>query len=539
MSTQEWWKNSVGYQIYPRSFQDSNGDGIGDIRGIISRLDYLVELGVDFIWINPVYKSPNVDNGYDISDYEAIQPEYGTLDDVKELIAACHQKNIKVLFDLVVNHTSNLHPWFVEAMKSKDNPYHDYYLFVDNDGTTPPNNWESFFGNSAWEYVPQLQQSYLHIFAKEQPDLNWKNKAMRAEIYQMMRFWLDLGLDGFRLDAISHIQKADWAVPMVKTDKWRNFMNVAGIEQYMTELKQVFDEYHVLTVGEASGVSSKKAPEWTGDGGYINMIFELEHNQKTGKNGSEVIDLPAYQDVIYRWQRDQLKEGWNALYIENHDNPRAATIFGNDNPEYLKTLALSYFLLRGTPFIYQGQEIGMTNFPYSKVEQFDGVDAKMQYADWLAKGDDELTALKKVGRVSRDNSRTPMQWSGETNAGFTNATPWMNVNPDYTTRNVASEEQDAASLLSFYKQLISLKKSSAAFGTGTIKLITSEPGQFVFERVNEDASYLVVANLTTLDVELPAAIVNNYQTGKIVLSTGAAADITKVKPGTGLVIQKG
>ncbi|WP_252897905.1 alpha-amylase family glycosyl hydrolase [Amylolactobacillus amylophilus] len=267
-----------------------------------------------------------------------------------------------------------------------------------------------FFGTSAWEYVPHLKQSYLHIFAKQQPDLNWKNAKMRTEIYEMIRFWLNLGLDGFRLDAISHIQKKNWAVPMDKDDKWRNFMNVPGIEQYMSELKEIFDEYHILTVGEASGVSSKKAPEWTGEKGYINMIFELEHNLKTGSKGHEVIDIPRYQDVIYRWQRDQLTHGWNALYIENHDNPRAATIFNTTSPSAIKTLALSYLLLRGTPFIYQGQEIGMTNFPFAAIEQFDAVDAKLQYHEALKAGINSKQALNRIGRLSRDNSRTPMQW---------------------------------------------------------------------------------------------------------------------------------
>lgn len=539
MNSEKWWQNSVGYQIYPRSFQDSNGDGIGDIKGIINRLDYLVELGIDFIWINPIYQSPNVDNGYDISDYEAIQPEYGTLADVQDLITACHQRHIKVLFDLVVNHTSDQHPWFVEALKGKDNPYHDYYLFADSTEEAPPNNWESFFGTSAWEYVPHLKQSYLHIFAKQQPDLNWKNAKMRTEIYEMIRFWLNLGLDGFRLDAISHIQKKNWAVPMDKDDKWRNFMNVPGIEQYMSELKEIFDEYNILTVGEASGVSSKKAPEWTGEKGYINMIFELEHNLKTGSKGHEVIDIPRYQDVIYRWQRDQLTHGWNALYIENHDNPRAATIFNTTIPSAIKTLALSYLLLRGTPFIYQGQEIGMTNFPFAAIEQFDAVDAKLQYHEALKAGINSKQALNRIGRLSRDNSRTPMQWDNTKNAGFSIGDPWLPINPNWSHLNIAQEKANPDSVLSFYKKLIQLKKSDPAFGIGQINIFTAYPGQFIFERTGPHNSYLVIANLSDRNASIPPQISTNYEGGAVLLSTDQNTITTTIRPGTGLVIQKG
>ena len=400
----------VGYQIYPKSFKDSNGDGLGDIKGIIEKLPYLRELGVDFLWINPIYKSPQIDGGYDISDFYAIDEMFGTLDDFQTLLKEAHDLDLKIMLDLVVNHTSDQHPWFIESQKSKDNPYRDYYLWEDASPNQMPNEWISFFGGSTWAYDEKTKQAYFHVFAKEQPDLNWKNPKVCQEIYKMIRWWLDLGIDGFRLDAISHIQKMPWSYK-IKSWKgngpWIPFMNVSGIETYMAELKAIFDEYGALTVGEASGVQSTEAPDWTDESGYINMIFELEHNVRKANDQSQG-DTYGYKKVIMRWQKDLLSRGWNALYIENHDQPRSIDTFGNGSIESAKALAVSYMLLRGTPFIYQGQEFGMSNFPFTDSKQLRSDEIIKQYDQLLTKLS-EKEALEEVSKNSREHSRTPLQ----------------------------------------------------------------------------------------------------------------------------------
>lgn len=489
-----WWQNAVGYQIYPRSFFDSNGDGIGDIKGIIEKLPYLKELGVDFIWLNPMYKSPNVDNGYDISDYQDIAAEFGNMADFKTLLQATHQIGLKLILDLVVNHTSDQHPWFVEAKKGKDNPYRNYYHWQEATETKLPNNWQSFFGGSTWTFDEKSSQAYFHVFAPEQPDLNWKNKAVRNEIYQMIRFWLDMGIDGFRLDAISHIQKEPWDF-QIKMNPWAPFMNVAGIDDYMKDLQQIFNEYDVMTVGEASGVSSKKAVNWTDKDGYLDMIFELEHNVRMGKPGKERINLLGFKKVIARWQKDLGPKGWNALYIENHDNPRFNSILGNETRKSAKALALMYLFLRGTPFIYQGQELGMTNYPFKAISEINAKDTLSYYKRLLAeKSEDE--ALKLATAWTRDHARTPMQWDTKKNSGFTTGRPWLKVNPNYEKINVATEDKDPESVLNFYRQLIALRKKEQTFITGTFTLLAAkDPDIFAYLRTGKK-QFLIVTNIS-------------------------------------------
>lgn len=494
----------VGYQIYPKSFKDTNGDGIGDINGIIEKIPYLRELGIDFIWINPIYKSPQVDGGYDISDYQVIDEMFGSLEDFKKLLDKAHENGLKVIMDLVVNHTSDQHPWFLESQKSKDNPYRDYYLWEDASPNQMPNDWISFFGGSTWAYDEKTKQAYFHVFAKEQPDLNWKNPKVRQEIYDMIRWWLDLGIDGFRLDAISHIQKMPWnyKIKSWKGDgPWVPFMNVAGIETYMSDLKAIFDEYGALTVGEASGVRSKQAPDWTDEAGYINMIFELEHNVRKS-NGNGQGSIYGYKKVIMRWQEDLLERGWNALYIENHDQPRSIDTFGDGSIESAKALAVSYMLLRGTPFIYQGQEFGMTNFPFTDAKQLRADEIKKKYEMLMT----ELSAnqaLAEVTQNSREHSRAPMQWDNSKNAGFTSGQAWMEINPNFSVINSQTNQE----LIELYKKLIELRHQEPAISEGSIKFhFKRHPQVLVYER----AEFLIIVNLADKKAHLDFTKIDSF-----------------------------
>lgn len=494
----------VGYQIYPKSFKDTNGDGIGDINGIIEKIPYLRELGIDFIWINPIYKSPQVDGGYDISDYQVIDEMFGSLEDFKKLLDKAHENGLKVIMDLVVNHTSDQHPWFLESQKSKDNPYRDYYLWEDASPNQMPNDWISFFGDSTWAYDEKTKQAYFHVFAKEQPDLNWKNPKVRQEIYDMIRWWLDLGIDGFRLDAISHIQKMPWnyKIKSWKGDgPWVPFMNVAGIETYMSDLKAIFDEYGALTVGEASGVRSKQAPDWTDEAGYINMIFELEHNVRKS-NGNGQGSIYGYKKVIMRWQEDLLERGWNALYIENHDQPRSIDTFGDGSIESAKALAVSYMLLRGTPFIYQGQEFGMTNFPFTDAKQLRADEIKKKY-EMLMTELSENQALAEVTQNSREHSRTPMQWDNSKNAGFTSGQAWMEINPNFSVISSRTNQE----LIELYKKLIELRHQEPAISEGSIKFhFKRHPQVLVYER----AEFLIIVNLADKKAHLDFTKIDSF-----------------------------
>jgi len=515
--SEKWWKEAVGYQIYPASFKDSNNDGIGDINGIREKLSYLKELGIDFIWINPIYQSPFVDNGYDISDYQAILEKFGTMDEFDALLAEAHQMGIKIIMDLVINHSSDQHEWFIESRQSVDNPYRDYYIWVDGTPDQAPNEWQSIFGGSAWQYDEQTGQYYLHIFAKEQPDLNWESDKLKAELFTMIRWWLDKGIDGFRLDAISHVKKDEYSVQATE-NPFSPFQNVSGIEDHFTELKNVFDEYDIMTVGEASGVSANEGPEWVGENGYFDMIFEFDHISiwKHEKDGD--LDVLSLKQSLSAWQRALDGKGWNALYMENHDVPRCVSVFGDTSPAYwqvsAKAIAMMYFFLQGTPFIYQGQEIGMTNLPFSSIDEIDAVDSKRLYQQLLDEGRSEEEALDIVANTTRDNSRTPMQWNDHLYAGFSEVAPWLLVNPNYQMINVADQTNDPESILSFYKKMITLRRENKGLIYGSSNEYLPENEQlFVYERVLDEERYLIIVNLTdeAATYTLPTEIETNWE----------------------------
>ncbi|STD23999.1 glycoside hydrolase family 13 protein [Enterococcus mundtii] len=533
--TEKWWKEAVGYQIYPASFKDSNNDGIGDINGIRQKLSYLKELGIDFIWINPIYQSPFVDNGYDISDYQAILKKFGTMDEFDALLAEAHQMGIKIIMDLVINHSSDQHEWFIESRQSVDNPYRDYYIWVDGTPDQAPNEWQSIFGGSAWQYDEQTGQYYLHIFAKEQPDLNWESDKLKDELFTMIRWWLDKGIDGFRLDAISHVKKDEYSVKATE-NPFSPFQNVSGIEDHLTELKNVFDEYDIMTVGEASGVSASEGPEWVGENGYFDMIFEFDHISiwKHEKDGD--LDVLSLKQSLSAWQRALDGKGWNALYMENHDVPRCVSVFGDTSPAYwqvsAKAIAMMYFFLQGTPFIYQGQEIGMTNLPFSSIDEIDAVDSRRLYQQLLDEGCSEEEALDIVANTTRDNSRTPMQWNDHLYAGFSEVAPWLLVNPNHQMINVADQTNDPESILSFYKKMIALRRENKGLVYGSFNEYLPENEQlFVYERVLEEERYLIIVNLTdeaatyTLPTEIKTTweVLLENQSGQEFQSSGTFA----------------
>ncbi len=495
-----WWKEAVGYQIYPASFKDSNGDGIGDLNGIREKIPYLKDLGIGFIWINPIYPSPFIDNGYDISEYQGILGKFGTMEDFDLLLTEAHQAGIKIIMDLVINHSSDQHEWFIEAKKSKENPYHDYYIWVDGTPEEKPNEWQSIFGGSVWEYEPEIKQYYLHIFAKEQPDLNWESTQLKNELFTMIRWWLDKGIDGFRLDAISHVKKDKYSVKATE-NPFSPFQNVSGIEEHLNELKDVFDEYDILTVGEASGVTAEEGPEWVGPDGYFDMIFEFDHISiwKHEKEGE--LDVLQLKKSLSAWQTSLDGKGWNALYMENHDVPRSVSVFGDTSEEFwaisAKAIAMMYFFLQGTPFIYQGQEIGMTNAPFTSIEEIDAVDSKRLFRQLIQEGKSESEALDIVADTTRDNGRTPMQWSAEDFAGFSTNQPWLMINPNYPVLNVEDQEEDPASILQFYKKMIRIRRAHMGLIYGSFIEHLAEHSQvYSYERVLEQDRYLVIVNLT-------------------------------------------
>lgn len=503
-----WWKEGVAYQIYPRSFMDSNGDGIGDLRGVISKLDYLRDLGIDIIWICPIYKSPNADNGYDISDYHAIMEEFGTMADFDELLEAAHNLGMKVILDLVINHTSDEHPWFIESRSAKDSPKRDWYIWRDGKNGREPNNWESIFGGSAWEYDPTTDQYYLHVFAVKQPDLNWENEEVRRELYKMINWWLDKGIDGFRVDAISHIKKKP-GLPDLPNPKGLDYvpsfaghMNQEGIMDYLTELKmQTFARYDIMTVGEANGVKAEQAEEWVGEeNGIFNMIFQFEHLGLWEKGTDGGVDVRQLKRTLTKWQKSLENRGWNALFLENHDQPRSVSTWGNDQ-EYLtesaKALGALYFLMQGTPFIYQGQEIGMTNVRFETIDEYDDVAMKNFYRIEREKGRPHEEIMEVIWKKGRDNSRTPMQWSSEANAGFTTGTPWLGINENYKEINVEKQLIDPHSVLNFYKKMIRLRKENEVFIYGTYDLILEkDKAIYAYTRTLGDEKAVIIVNMS-------------------------------------------
>ncbi|MEG2874088.1 glycoside hydrolase family 13 protein [Carnobacterium sp.] len=494
---EKWWQSSVVYQIYPRSFQDSNGDGVGDIAGITSRLEYLEKLGIDVIWLSPVYKSPNDDNGYDISDYEAILPEFGTMADMDELIREAKQRGIQIIMDLVVNHTSDEHPWFKEAKKSKTNPYRDYYIWRDPVNGGPPNDLQSIFSGSAWEFDKETNQYYFHLFSKRQPDLNWENPAVQEEVWKLMNFWLAKGIGGFRMDVIDLIGK----IP----DKGITG-NGPKLHEYLKKMhKETFGKYDVLTVGETWGATPEIAKLYSNpDREELSMVFQFEHislDELPGKSKWDLqpLDFIQLKAILSKWQTALGDKGWNSLFWNNHDLPRIISRWGNDSPKYRvksgKMLATILHLMKGTPYIYQGEEIGMVNTPVSSIEELDDIESLNMYRERLAAGYDKADILASINKKGRDNARRPMQWSNHEHGGFTTGTPWLELSPRYSEINVENELADSESLFYHYQRLIQLRKNNPLVVWGTYQeLVPNDTQLFVYERSYENETWLIVAN---------------------------------------------
>ncbi|HUG33525.1 MAG TPA: alpha-glucosidase [Anaerolineales bacterium] len=508
-----WWKESVVYQIYPRSFYDSNSDGIGDLRGIIQKLDYLKELGVSVVWLSPVYKSPNDDNGYDISDYHDIMDEFGTLADWDEMLEEMHKRGIKLLMDLVVNHTSDEHPWFKEARKSKDNPYRDYYIWRPAKDGREPNNWVSFFSGSAWQYDEATQEYYLHLFTKKQPDLNWENPKVREEVYALMKWWLKKGIDGFRMDVINLISKVPGLpdAPVVNDDKYqfggKYFANGPRMMEYLTEMKQrVLSKYDILTVGETPFVSTEDAVMIANEEtGALSMVFQFEHmgldstTREDSRWSSKPMQLTDLKRVMSRWQKDLENRAWNSIYLANHDQPRAVSRFGNDRQfrlESAKMLATFIHLLQGTPYVYQGEEIGMTNVAFESIEDYRDVEILNKYRELVEdKGMDPAEVMRMIHAKGRDNARTPMQWTADSQASFTAGVPWIKVNPNYREINAAQALADPDSIFHYYKKLIQLRKENPVFVYGAYDLILDDHEEiYAFTRTLDEDRLLVILN---------------------------------------------
>ena len=515
-----WWKSAVFYQIYPKSFLDTTGTGVGDLRGIISRLDYLANLGIDGIWMSPVCASPQVDNGYDISDYCAIDPMFGTMEDMEELIGEAKKRGISIIFDLVLNHCSDQHPWFREALKGKDNPYHDYFIWRDGTPDCPPNEMRATFGGSAWTYVPALQKWYFHQFAVEQPDLNWENPALRQDLYKAIRFWVDKGIEGFRLDVIDQIGKD----PELQVTN-----NGPKLHDYLRELsREAFREEGLVSVGEAWGADPERAKLYSApDGSELSMVFQFEHiglDQEPGKDKWDMIplQLTRLKECLCRWQQELHGKGWNSLFMNNHDLPRIVSRWGNDSEKYrelsAKMLATMLHGMQGTPYIFQGEELGMTNIVLP-IEQHVDIETQNLYRERLAQGYAETDVMRSIRGRSRDNARTPMQWTAGENAGFTTGTPWIPVNPNHTFINAEAAVADTHSVFHHYRNLIRLRKEYEVIRDGTFNLWDAENEKvFAYTRDTAEDHLLVVCNFTdeSMTYEIPARfwdsemLINNY-----------------------------
>jgi oligo-1,6-glucosidase len=525
-----WFTSAVVYQIYPRSFADSNGDGIGDLGGILEHVDHLAALGVDVVWLSPIYRSPQADNGYDISDYQAVDPLFGTLEQLDEVIAALHARGIKLVMDLVVNHTSDEHPWFVESAKGKDSPKRDWYVWRDpRPGVRPddghrgqePNNWGSFFSGSAWQWDEASGQYYLHLFDRKQPDLNWENADVREAVYAMMRWWLDRGVDGFRMDVINFISKeqsfAD--APPVPGQRFVNafslFANGPRIHEYLAEMhRRVFEgrEGAFLTVGEMPGVTTEEAIRYTDPArGEVDMVFQFEHvsidQGPTMKWDYIGLDRLALKRSLHRWQTALAEKGWNSLYWDNHDQPRAVSRFGDDDPAYweqsAKALATILHGMRGTPYVYQGEELGMTNYPFRAASEHRDVEAVNHWQRVLDEGLDQQTALTGMAAVGRDNARTPVQWDASPTAGFTTGEPWLPVNPNRSWLNAAAQVGESGSVFEHYRALIALRHEHPVFATGDFTgVMEHDPEVWAYVRTLDRWRMLVLANCSRRSREL-------------------------------------
>lgn len=552
-----WWKESVVYQIYPRSFCDSNGDGIGDLNGITGKLDYLKELGIDVIWLSPVYKSPNDDNGYDISDYQAIMDEFGTMEDFDRMLATAHEKGIKIMMDLVVNHTSDEHKWFIESRKSTDNPYRDYYIWrpAKEDGSLP-NNWGSCFSGPAWEYDKTTDMYFLHLFSKKQPDLNWDNPAVRQDVFDMMNWWLKKGVDGFRMDVISLISKEPGLPDKEPGINGYATFNVSAngphVHEYLQEMRQkALNNADTITVGECSGVTLEEAKKYArSDEKELNMVFQFEHmdvdsDEKAGKWTTRKMDLRDLKKILTRWQKGLQDIAWNSLYWENHDQPRSVSRFGNDSDEYreisAKMLATCIHMMQGTPYVYQGEELGMTNCPFNTLDNFRDLESINAFHELTEQGKmTEEDMMAAIGYKGRDNARTPMQWDDSAYAGFSTANPWIMVNPNYTKINAKDQVNREDSVFKYYQKLIKLRHESELIVYGTYDLILDDDKDiYAYIRTLGDEKLIVYCNFSdnTREVELPEEFTN----GKVLISNYIDAKVNHkitLRPYEAIVIQK-
>ena len=552
-----WWKESVVYQIYPRSFCDSNGDGIGDLNGITGKLDYLKELGIDVIWLSPVYKSPNDDNGYDISDYQAIMDEFGTMEDFDRMLATAHEKGIKIMMDLVVNHTSDEHKWFIESRKSTDNPYRDYYIWrpAKEDGSLP-NNWGSCFSGPAWEYDKTTDMYFLHLFSKKQPDLNWDNPAVRQDVFDMMNWWLKKGVDGFRMDVISLISKEPGLPDKEPGINGYATFNVSAngphVHEYLQEMRQkALNNADTITVGECSGVTLEEAKKYArSDEKELNMVFQFEHmdvdsDEKACKWTTRKMDLRNLKKILTRWQKGLQDIAWNSLYWENHDQPRSVSRFGNDSDEYreisAKMLATCIHMMQGTPYVYQGEELGMTNCPFNTLDNFRDLESINAFHELTEQGKmTEEDMMAAIGYKGRDNARTPMQWDDSAYAGFSTANPWIMVNPNYTKINAKDQINREDSVFKYYQKLIKLRHESELIVYGTYDLILDDDKDiYAYIRTLGDEKLIVYCNFSenTREVELPEEFTN----GKVLISNYIDAKVNHkitLRPYEAIVIQK-
>ena len=511
-----WWKSAVFYQIYPKSFQDTTGSGVGDLQGIISHLDYLQKLGIDGIWLSPVCASPQVDNGYDVSDYCAIDPMFGTMEDMEQLICEAGKRNISIIMDLVLNHCSDQHIWFQEALKGKDNPYHDYFIWRDGDGVTPPNDMMSVFGGPAWTFVPQLGQWYFHQFVPQQPDLNWENPKVRQGLYGFIRFWVDKGVEGFRLDVIDQIAKD----PDLKVTG-----NGPLLHDFLRELsKEAFIEEGLVTVGEAWGANVERAKLYSApDGSELSMVFQFEHMclDQTSWQKWDYAPLPLVKlkDCFRRWQQELAGEGWNSLFFNNHDLPRIVSRWGdpvNYRVESAKMLATMLHGMQGTPYIYQGEELGMTNLKLP-LEQYVDVEIHNLFRDRTAEGYSPEAVMESIWARGRDNARTPMQWTAGENAGFTTGTPWLSINPNHATVNAEAALADPDSVFYHYQKLIALRKRHKVFRDGSFTLLCpQDENVFAYTRDTEQEHLLVVCNFS--GNEQPFAVPEAFENAQLLLS---------------------
>ena len=541
-----WWKESVVYQIYPRSFCDSNGDGIGDLNGIRSKLDYLSELGINVIWLSPVYSSPNDDNGYDISDYRAIMDEFGTMEDFDTLLSEAHEKGIRIVMDLVVNHTSDEHAWFVESRSSRENDKRAYYIWRPARDGGVPNNWGSCFSGSAWEWDPGTQMYYLHFFSRKQPDLNWENPRVREEVYDLMTWWCEKGIDGFRMDVISMISKPDepWGDAPTHGGLYGSSeitCNGPRVHQYLQEMnRRVLSKYDLMTVGETAGVTVEEAVKYArADGTELNMVFQFEHvgldSGPSDKWRLDRISLPALKENLAKWQTALDGKAWNSLFFCNHDQPRIVSRLGDGSPESAKCIATVLHFMQGTPYVYQGEELGMTNCPFGGIENYRDIESINAFRELTETGRrDPEELLRCIAYKSRDNARTPIQWTDGENAGFTTGTPWIMVNPNYQTINASAELADPDSVFHYYKKIIALRRSSPwsdVIVYGSFALLSPEDeAVFAYTRQLDGRMLLIVCNLSPNEVSyrLPEQV--SGRQGQNLIGTLGLSDTLELSP---------